>query len=310
MNPYQKIGIFLISILLLNGTFVSNSESNQCPKKFKCLTTFVALGSILLARELDLSVSKNSGPKALDLITIPLNENGKIKEVKIAENVFYYQVIWKGKKILISRFDLDTSKTLRTLSQNPIQLYDEPNSSAKILMNIPENIPLDVLENTHPLTQNTGYVKVKFNEKIGWVHRTSLSDDEFDIRFYKKNLRELVRPYLFQVKEKDFNTELKIIGEGFSVFSCKVGEEECSAKYRMGESSFGMPEEAVDFDLTVSGGKQYVCEMRRVDFVGELQRVIDDSITEDELDPFINCSLSESASLEEETSEESSGENE
>lgn len=78
----------------------------------------------------------------------------------------------------------------------------------------------------------------------------------------------------------------------------------------MGESSFGMPEEAVYFDLTVSDGKQYVCEMRRVDFVGELQRVIDDSITEDELDPFINCSLSESASLEEETSEESSGENE
>lgn len=301
----KKFGIFLFSLFLLNGTnFSKNIDPTECPKKYNCLTTFISPGSIIPGLELDLSLIKVDPPIPLDKVTLPLDKNGKFIEVKVDKNVFYYKAFWKGKEILISQFDLDISKRLRTLANKTVQLFSEPNPNASILAIIPKNVLLEVIENTNPLTENVGYVKVNFNDTVGWVNRSSLSDDEYDIRYYKKNLQELVLPYTFNVKDDNLATEFKIIGKGFIVTECKVGELDCSATNRMGESSFGMPEEAVYFDLTVSDGKQYVCEMRRVDFVGELQRVIDEHITENELDPFINCNLKE-GEKEEETSEES-----
>lgn len=301
----KKFGIFLFSLSLLNGTnFSKNIDPTECPKQYNCLTTFISPGSIIPGLELDLSLIKVDPPTPLDKVTLPLDKNGKFIEVKVDKNVFYYKAFWKGKEILISQFDLDINKRLRTLSNKIVQLISEPSPKASILTIIPKNILLEVIENTNPLTANVGYVKVNYNDTVGWVNRTSLSDDEYDIRYYKKNLKELVFPYAFNVKDDNLATEFKIIGKGFIVTDCKVGEFDCSATYRMGESSFGMPEEAVYFDLSVSDGKQYICEMRRVDFVGELQRVIDEHITENELDPFINCNLKE-GEMEENTSDES-----
>jgi hypothetical protein len=303
----KKVGILLISIFLLNGTDLSKKNiSSECPKNFSCLTTFISPGSIIPGLALDLSLIKVDPPKPLDKVTLPLDKNGKFIEVKVDKNVFYYKAFWKEKEILISRFDLDINRSLRTLANKTIQLISEPSHNASILTIIPQNTLLEVIENTNPLTDNVGYVKVRYNDSEGWVKRSSLSDDEFDIRYDKKNLQELVLPYAFFVKDENLATEFKIIGKGFVVTECKVAELDCSATYRMGESSFGMPEEAVYFDLTVSDGKEYVCEMRRVDFVGELQRVIDEYITENELDPFINCNLKEGEKEEDESSEEGS----
>ncbi|TGM02349.1 hypothetical protein EHQ79_13330 [Leptospira jelokensis] len=310
---FLKIGIILFSLSLFNRTVLSESVdmgSVRCPKNYKCLQTFYSPGSFLSVRKLDLSFLGTPHPEAFDPITLLADRNGKLKEVKIAENVYYYQALWKGNEILVSRFDLDIGKSLRTLNVGTVLLLNDPNPNAKVLTTIPMNIVLDVEENTNPLMKRLGYVKVTHHDKVGWVRRDLLSDDEFDIQFYQLNLINLVKAHTFTAKEDNFKTELTITGEGFIVSTCKVGELDCSATYRMGESSFGMPEEAVYFDLTVSDGKQYVCEMRRVDFVGELQRVIDGYITEDELDPFINCSLSESETIEEETAEESSDEKE
>ncbi|TGM35813.1 SH3 domain-containing protein [Leptospira biflexa] len=303
----KKVGILLISIFLLNGTDLSKkNKSSECPKNFSCLTTYISLGSIIPGLALDLSLIKVDPPKPLDKVTLPLDKNGKFIEVKVDKNVFYYKAFWKEKEILISRFDLDINRSLRTLANKTVQLISEPSQNASILTIIPQNTLLEVIQNTNPLTENVGYVKVKYNDSEGWVKRSSLSDDEYDIRYDKKNLQELVLPYAFFVKDDNLATEFKIIGKGFVVTECKVGELDCSATYRMGESSFGIPEEAVYFDLTVSDGKQYVCEMRRIDFVGELQRVIDEYITENELDPFINCHLREGEKEEEESSEEGS----
>lgn len=294
INRFKNVLILLSSIFLLYGSDLSSKiETTNCPKNYTCLTTFISPGSILYARELDLSVIWNARPSAFDQVTVFADGSGKIFEVEVAENVFYYRVLWKGKEILVSRFALDLSKSLRTLDIKNVSLLKEPTPDAIILANLPKNLVLDVIENTHPLPKKLGYVKVKYNDQIGWVKRTSLSDDEFDIRYYQVSLETLVKPYTFLAKEDDFKTELTIIGKDFFVTKCKIGDIDCSATTRMGESSFGMPEEAVYFDLNLSDGKQYVCEMRRVDFVSELQRVIQEEITEEELDPFINCSPKE-----------------
>lgn len=304
MGTSKNFGILLISLFLLNGTdFPNQNTQNDCPKNFKCLTTFISPGSIVPGRDLDLSLFKVNPPIPLDKVTLPLDKDGKFIEIKVTTNVFYYKAIWKGKEIIVSRFDLDNSKSLRSLANKTVKLKSEPRPNASVFSIIPANILLEVIENTNPLTEKVGYVKVNYDKKLGWVDRSLLSDDEYDIRYYKKNLQELVRPYLFYVKEDNFSVKFKIIGNGFVVTDCKVGEIDCSATYRMGESSFGMPEEAVYFDLSLSDGEKYICEMRRVDFVQELQRVIDGSITYDELDPFINCSLNESEKETEETSE-------
>ncbi|TGL39006.1 SH3 domain-containing protein [Leptospira perdikensis] len=302
-NLFKKVGIFLLSLFLLNGSDLLKNEPIICPKSYNCLTTYISPGTILLARELDLSVIWHSRPQHFDKIILLTDKSGKFIEIKIDKNVYYYKAIWNGREVLLSRFYLDTSKKLRTLSNKTVQLYDEPSPSAKTVMIIPKNIPLEVIENTHPLTQNSGYVKVNYNDKVGWVKRISLSDDEFDIRFHQMNLENLASPYTFYAKENDFKVELNIIGRGFVVSDCKIGGVECSASSRMGKSSFGMPEEAVYFDLSVNGGQSHVCEIRRVDFVGELQRLIQEDITEEELDPFINCSLNDGESEEEKSDE-------
>ncbi|MCW7507018.1 hypothetical protein ND816_04180 [Leptospira levettii] len=293
-NWFQYVLILLFSLSLLYGSDLSSKiESTECPKNYTCLTTFISPGSILYARELDLSVIWNDRPSAFDQVTVLADGSGKIFEVEVAEKVFYYRVLWKGKEILVSRFDLDLSKSLRTLDIQKISLLKEPTPNGKILANLPKNLVFDVIENTHPLPKKLGYVKVKYEDQVGWVKRSSLSDDEFDIRFYQVSLETLVKPYTFLAREDNFKTELTIVGKDFIVTSCKIGELACNVTSRMGESSFGMPEEAVYFDLNLSDGKQYVCEMRRVDFVSELQRVIQEEITEEELDPFINCSPKE-----------------
>ncbi|MCW7502683.1 hypothetical protein [Leptospira paudalimensis] len=290
-NRFKNVLLFLSFLSLLYGSDLSSKiETTNCPKNYSCLTTFISPGSILYARELDLSVIWTDRPSAFDQVTVLADGNGKIFEVEVAEKVFYYRVLWKGKEILVSRFDLDLSKSLRTLDIKKISLLKEPAPNAIILANLPKNLVFDVIENTNPLPKKLGYVKVKYEDQIGWVKRSSLSDDEFDIRFYQVSLETLAKPYTFVAREDNFKTELTIIGKEFVVTNCKIGELECSGTSRMGESSFGMPEEAVYFDLNLSDGKQYVCEMRRVDFVSELQRVILEEISEGELDPFINCS--------------------
>ncbi|XDD46169.1 SH3 domain-containing protein [Leptospira sp. WS39.C2] len=305
---FQKFLILLVSLFLWNGTDLSkHKDPSDCPKNFTCLTTYISLDPLTTSHglNLDLSFIEGISPKPLDKITLPLDKNGKFMEVLVAKNVSDYRAFWKGKEILISQFDLDISKRLRTLGNKIVQLQSEPNPSASIITIIPKNIVFDVIENTDPLTKNVGYVKVNYNDKIGWVKRTSLSDDEYDIQYYKKSLEELVRPYIFNVKDKYTSIEFRIVGKGFLVTDCKVHENDCTASSRMGEASFGMPEEAVYFDLNVSDEKLYVCEMRRVDFVGELQRMIDETITKEELDPFINCHVSESGTVDDETTEDS-----
>lgn len=293
---FQKFVILLFSLFLLNGTDLSRKkEPSDCPKNFTCLTTFISPSAIIPGLDLDLSFIKVNPPIPLDKVVLPTDKYGKFIEVKIDKNVYHYKAFWKGKEILVSRFDLDISKSLRTLGNNSVPLYTDFTPNASIITTIPKNIVFDVMENTNPLTENVGYVKVKYNDQVGWVNRNSLSDDEYDIRYYKKSLQELVSPYVFYVKDNDLKAEFKIFGKGFLVTECKVGDVDCTATYQMGESSFGMPQEAVYFNLRTSDDKKYVCEMRRVDFVGELQRVIDEIIIEDELDPFINCNLKEEA---------------
>ncbi len=288
----KKLIFVFVSFFLLNGTDVPpQNEIVPCPKNYSCLTTFFSPGAIILARELDLSLVPEPRPAPLEKIKLILDKNGKFLEVKIAENVYYYQAIWKNKKILVSRFDLDTSKSLRTLASQSLQVLKEPNLNASVLKKLDENTIVNVFENTHPLTENKGYVKIQFNDTVGWIKRSSLSDDEYDIRYHLVDLKTLVRPYLFVAKENDFKIKLGIIGNPLIASDCRIGEDLCSASSRMGTSSFGMPQEAVYFDLKLEDGNAYTCEIRREDFVGELQRMIQGDISEEELDPFMNCSL-------------------
>ncbi|TGK99492.1 hypothetical protein [Leptospira levettii] len=66
-NWFQYVLILLFSLSLLYGSDLSSKiESTECPKNYTCLTTFISPGSILYARELDLSVIWNDRPSAFD----------------------------------------------------------------------------------------------------------------------------------------------------------------------------------------------------------------------------------------------------
>lgn len=289
---FKNLALIGCAFFLLNGADLPKKEKSKlCSKKDGCLTTFVSPGAIIVAQELDLSLVRESPPAALDKIDLILDKNKNFVEVKVAENVYYYKAVWQNRIILLSRFDLDISKSLRTFGSESIQVFKEPKLSSVVLGNLEKNTAVDVLENTHPLTEKKGFVKVKTDTITGWIKRSSLSDDEYDIQFHLVDFKTLVRPYIFVAKENDFNISLNIVGNPFIVGGCKIGEDICSSTTRMGTSSFGMPQEAVYFDLKTDNGKAYICEIRREDFLGELQRVIQGDITEEELDPFMNCSV-------------------
>ncbi|MCG6140350.1 SH3 domain-containing protein [Leptospira mtsangambouensis] len=306
MKTNSKVIVILFSVFLLNGANVEKeNDESECPPKINCLISYISPGEIILPRNLDLSVMFENRPVAMDKVMILTDTNGNLIEVEVAKNVNYIKVIWKEKEIYLHRSDLDLSKKLRTLGYKIVKLLKEPNLNSSIITDIPENTLLDVIENTNPLTENKGFVKVKFREKEGWVVRNSLSDDHFDIRFHKLSIHDITKPYLFMAKEDDIKLELRINGNGFTVTECRIDEIKCSVTSKIGESSFGMPQQAIYFDISTNHGQNYLCEIRRQDVLFQLQLLINEYVTEDVLELIMNCSINQES--EEESQSDESG---
>lgn len=282
---------FLLCLLLLGNKPAKENKPDDCIETKSCVLTYVSEQAIVFAHKLNQEVIYSNGPIPLDQIILLTDKNGNFIEVEVAKNVSFYKALWKGNEILISRFDLDTSKSLRALSNSAVHLTKDPNPNSPIISTIPENTLLDVLENTKPLSQRRGYVKVKFDETIGWAKRDLLSNDKYDIRFFKKRMADIAKPYMYTAEDSKFNITLKIIGDGFKVSNCKISTFECTAEPRMDRSSFGVDQEAVFFKVNASNEQFFDCEIRREDLLDEWERLDSESITAEELNPFMTCDL-------------------
>lgn len=307
MNMTNLLRIFLsITILLTFSIFGKNKKGQRqvdgCPTAFFCITTYVSEDedSVLTYEWNKTSIPPERGPKALDKILIATDGKGKHQEVAIYsetinENVFYTKAIWKGKQILISKYDLDISKKLRTINTNRVNFFEGPTISSKSITYIPINTTIEVLENSLPISNENSYIRTKFLGKTGWIPKKLLSDDEYGIRYFKKSISEISKLYVFSASEKQFKIELKIIGDGFQVSECLTFKRKCNVgSHTVENASFGKKQEAVYFQI--SAHNNYVCEIRREDILYELQRLDNDEIKKEELDPFMNCMRKEETS--------------
>lgn len=295
MNSQKKILIFFLFFSFAYGSDQPKKKvTATCPKNYSCIVTYISSEAIAIyARNWQKEIIDHDGPAPLDPITLLKDKAGNFLEVEISKNVYYYKGFWKGKEILISRFDLDISKSLRTLGLQTIILSKEADPNSPLAGIVPKNILFTVKENTNPLSEQNGFVKIEYNHTVGWVNRTSLSNDPYDIRYHKIGIQEISKPYQFSAFEKDFSTKIRFRGMDFHLLECMISDTECQGNPRMGRSSFGEDQEAVYFDLTSKNGSQYNCEIRRADILDELERLAEEQITEEELTPFMNCAIKE-----------------
>jgi hypothetical protein len=285
---------FLLFFLFLGVVEANEIKVKDCRYTNTCIQTFVSTNDYgISARNLKGELITLNAPKKLDNVFILTNLNGEVLKVKLAENVFYFKAIFKGKEILIDPRFIDLFKNLRALSKDVVVMYSKPNSKSKRLTIVPPNEILEIKENTIPLSVREGFIKVKYNNYIGYVLRNNLSDDEYDIRFYNLGIEKILKKNIIEVKHDDLVIKIKINGDDFRILECKVFFTECNAEYKLDRSSYEPDQEALYLIISSSDHKKYLCEITREDILYEFKDLQATEILPVELNPYASCEMKE-----------------
>ncbi|XDD47491.1 hypothetical protein AB3N60_05230 [Leptospira sp. WS39.C2] len=295
MDHLQKV--ILISIILLSSSHFGKTKNTppndeQCLESNTCIVTYVSEGQgIVFSYQWDKKeIPYENGPKEFDKVLVLIDKNNKYKEIKF-RNLSYLKGIWKGKKILIFDIDLDLSKRLRTLNTNSPNFFELPSPDSNTLPIIPMNTEIKVTENTLPISNENAYIKTTYLGKTGWIPKKMLSDDRYDIQYFRTPIQELVKPYFFTTVESDFQIGLKIKGDGLEVTDCSISGEKCEVQsHTIKDSSFGKKQESVYF--VVSANKVYVCEIQRETILHSITFRNREEGALAELETFMSCEIS------------------